>query len=134
MPRWLDRLKSLVLARNEPAAFEPRVGQTVEAGDEQVIYEELTSGQSSSFGGMPRAPIVRVTDVRVTTLSKRVFTTYEQYRRIRKDPTVALCRAVLAGPILSSQWAVKGRDEPHAVRTVTPPDMPQELRPGQDCA
>ena len=36
--------------------------------------------------------------------------TYNTYRTIRRNPTVALARALSAAPILAAQWTVKSRD------------------------
>ena len=82
----------------------------LQPGDKNVIKDELTTGQTGILYGLPQSPIVMVTDPTVTTLFKRYYTTYEEYRTLRKDPTISLCRAVIVGPILSSNWTVQAEE------------------------
>lgn len=79
----------------------------LQPNDKRVLASELTTGQTGILYGLPQAPVVMVTDPTVTNLYRKYTTPYDTYRRIRKDPTIALCRAVIAGPLLSSTWTVE---------------------------
>lgn len=44
-------------------------------------------------------------------LDKRQPATYETYRRIRRQPTVALARALTIAPVVASEWSVEADDD-----------------------
>ena len=79
-------------------------------GSPEVLTSETTTGQTGLIYGVPQSPLVMITDPSVVNLYKKYFTTYDEYRRIRLDPTIALCRAVIAAPILSSVWTVNSKE------------------------
>jgi hypothetical protein len=57
-------------------------------------------------------------------------TTYEEYRRVRRDPTISLCRAVIVAPILSNVWAVKSHEgvDPQIVKFISDQMLSKRFR------
>lgn len=51
---------------------------------------------------------------------------YETYRKIRHDPTIALARALAAAPIIGADWSLEAADDapPEAVEFITEQFMP----------
>ena len=102
---------------------QPQTNLVLQPGSPEVLTHELTTGQTGIIYGVPQAPIVMISDPSVINLYKKYYTTYEEYRKIRKDPTVALCRAVIAAPILSSTWQVRSKEGVDAERVAFITDM-----------
>ena len=101
----------------------PQTNEILRPGSPEVLTHELTTGQTGIIYGVPQAPIVMISDPSVINLYKKYYTTYEEYRKIRKDPTIALCRAVIAAPVLSGQWTVRSKEGVDAERVAFITDM-----------
>lgn len=62
---------------------------------------------------MPVAEITKVQTVLIsqTTLTSPLPQSYDTYRIIRRNPTVALARALSVAPIIAGQWSIEADDE-----------------------
>jgi len=45
-----------------------------------------------------------------TTLDKKLPKTYQTYRTIRKDPTIAMARALSMAPVIAGEWSIEAKD------------------------
>jgi len=57
-------------------------------------------------------------------LAKQLPATYETYRRIRRQPTIALARAVTMAPVMAADWSIEvGDDAPDGARELVERDV-----------
>ena len=97
------------------------VGQT--AADRLKTKGEQQAGVQSA--NLTR----RFTGDGTATLSKGLQATYEDYRKIRKHPTVALARALSIAPIIGADWSYEADKDVDDERTRLIQAQMQPLRP-----
>ncbi len=100
-------------------------------GTAQSKPQNRSAAGGNVFGGTSVG--IGVRDLGLAGYSAPSPGTYETYRRMRLDPTVALARAVALGPLKAAQWSVEAEDgAPDAavdlVARTLMPMMPEFMR------
>lgn len=81
--------------------------QAAGAGDPQATQRPDMRGERSG----PQVVGIFRTGNRKQKLERSLTSNYQTYRTMRKDPTLALARALSIAPILASEWTVHAEDD-----------------------
>ena len=84
-------------------------------------FPPSATGSASASGGRTGPQVIGATGLGAlggpANLAPRLAAGYETYRRMRRDPTIALARALAVAPVVAGKWTVRAdADVPQKVR------------------
>jgi hypothetical protein len=82
-----------------------------------AVLGPRATGSASASGGRTGPQMIGASGSGVLGPAPRLGAGYETYRRMRRDPTIALARALAVAPVVAGKWTVQADA-----------DVPQEIR------